>query len=270
VLASLDIDTADRRRRSSEFVFGARDASLVHDIVTHLGEVAYRFRFWPEPRFEFISNSVTELLGYSPDECYSSAKIARHIIHAEDAATIQGLLDTPLIMEARVVVRWVRRDGRTVRTEQRLAITRDASGAAIMLEGLVRGIAPVPMLRTFGDPESLAERSTAGAALHGSRPGTFGRASEERKSGPTGLLSARERQVVVLLARGYSNPQIGEVLCVTAHTVKVHVEHILAKLGVGSRTEAAVRGMQLGYVTTDQRPEAMTPGFAARRATQII
>ena len=68
-----------------------------------------------------------------------------------------------------------------------------------------------------------------------------------QKARPHQPLSAREREVVCLLARGYSNRQIAETLSITVHTVKVHVDHILAKLLVSGRTEAAVRAVELGY-----------------------
>jgi DNA-binding NarL/FixJ family response regulator len=64
-------------------------------------------------------------------------------------------------------------------------------------------------------------------------------------------LSPREREVLHLLARGRTNREIGEALAVTSHTVKIHVEHILAKLGVSDRTQAAVRSIELGYITPD-------------------
>jgi DNA-binding NarL/FixJ family response regulator len=66
------------------------------------------------------------------------------------------------------------------------------------------------------------------------------------------MLSTREHQVLALLARGYTNRQIADQLVITASTVKVHVEHILAKLGVADRTQAAVVALELGYITTEE------------------
>ncbi|MBE8473822.1 helix-turn-helix transcriptional regulator [Streptomyces justiciae] len=55
-------------------------------------------------------------------------------------------------------------------------------------------------------------------------------------------LSSREREVMVELARGRTNPQIAEHLHVSEHTVKFHVRQILSKLGVRTRGEAAALG----------------------------
>jgi LuxR family maltose regulon positive regulatory protein len=59
-------------------------------------------------------------------------------------------------------------------------------------------------------------------------------------------LSPREKEVLALLARGLTNPQIGQALFISPVTVKVHVRHIFEKLGVKSRAEAALRIAQLG------------------------
>jgi len=63
-------------------------------------------------------------------------------------------------------------------------------------------------------------------------------------------LSPRERQVLQLLAQGLTNREIARALTVSASTIKIHVEHILAKLGVSDRTQAAVRSIELGLFRT--------------------
>jgi DNA-binding NarL/FixJ family response regulator len=67
--------------------------------------------------------------------------------------------------------------------------------------------------------------------------------------GPGGL-SAREMEVLALLARGYTNKQIAARLVVTAKTVSNHVEHIYGKLGIGSRAAATLFATQHGLVGT--------------------
>jgi LuxR family transcriptional regulator, maltose regulon positive regulatory protein len=58
-------------------------------------------------------------------------------------------------------------------------------------------------------------------------------------------LSPREQEVLALLARGLSNQQIAEHLVINLHTVKCHVKHLLAKLVVTNRTQAAARAREL-------------------------
>jgi LuxR family maltose regulon positive regulatory protein len=61
-------------------------------------------------------------------------------------------------------------------------------------------------------------------------------------------LSAREVEVLGLLAAGRSNPAIAEELVITLDTVKRHVTHILDKLGAANRTQAVTRARELGLL----------------------
>ena len=65
-------------------------------------------------------------------------------------------------------------------------------------------------------------------------------------------LTRREREVLELIARGRSNKRIALELEISEKTVKAHVGHLLAKLGVSDRTQAAVQAFELGYVTPDR------------------
>jgi HD-GYP domain-containing protein (c-di-GMP phosphodiesterase class II) len=65
-----------------------------------------------------------------------------------------------------------------------------------------------------------------------------------RRAELPGGLTRREVDVLVALARGRSNPQIADELSISRKTVSSHLEHIYAKLGVSTRTEAALFAMQ--------------------------
>ncbi|GGJ68587.1 helix-turn-helix transcriptional regulator [Deinococcus aquiradiocola] len=68
------------------------------------------------------------------------------------------------------------------------------------------------------------------------------------QAGLTEALTPREQQVLTLVARGHSNPEIARQLGIRPGTAKIHVERILGKLGVSDRTEAVVRAMTLGLI----------------------
>jgi DNA-binding NarL/FixJ family response regulator len=62
---------------------------------------------------------------------------------------------------------------------------------------------------------------------------------------PAHNLTKRERQVLTLLADGLSNRRIAQDLFISEKTVSVHISHILAKLGVTNRTEAAAAARRI-------------------------
>ena len=53
-------------------------------------------------------------------------------------------------------------------------------------------------------------------------------------------LTTDERSVLILVARGLTNKEIAQTLHISYETVKEHVQHILRKIGVSDRTQAAV------------------------------
>jgi DNA-binding NarL/FixJ family response regulator len=74
---------------------------------------------------------------------------------------------------------------------------------------------------------------------------------EDARTGPNVVgklhqLTRREREVLNLLVQGLTNKEIASVLGVTPATVKTHVEHLIKKLGVSDRTQAAVWAVRSG------------------------
>ena len=64
-------------------------------------------------------------------------------------------------------------------------------------------------------------------------------------------LSERERQILALLARGYSNRRIAESCFLSLNTVRTHVQNVLVKLGVHSKLEAAAMAVRRGLVSIE-------------------
>lgn len=78
---------------------------------------------------------------------------------------------------------------------------------------------------------------------------------EPREPLPSRLLTSREVEVLRLLALGRTNRQIAQELSIALSTVKNHVQHIIAKLGVSDRTQASVRAVELGLFPAEQGEE---------------
>jgi LuxR family transcriptional regulator, maltose regulon positive regulatory protein len=93
--------------------------------------------------------------------------------------------------------------------------------------------------------------SPAGAVAPGRRAAAAPQGLVSGRAGWPGLvepLTARELEVLRLIAAGRSNQRIARDLVVALDTVKKHVTHVLGKLGAANRTEAAARARELGLI----------------------
>jgi DNA-binding NarL/FixJ family response regulator len=99
-------------------------------------------------------------------------------------------------------------------------------------------------IRTVAGGEAAVQASVAIALIQADR----------RPTPPDSALTGRERDVIVLVAQGCTNLQIARHLGVTERTARSHVSNILAKLGLTSRTQAAMWAERHGLTRPSARP----------------
>ena len=121
------------------------------------------------------------------------------------------------------------------------------AGAAGYLLKSIRSRELIDAIRAVYSGESVLHPSIARKVLN-RFVSTSGKPEGQE---PSGVLSDREMEVLKLAAKGLSNQDIAEKLCLSIRTVQGHLGHIFNKLQVGSRTEAVVRALKEGWVTLD-------------------
>jgi DNA-binding NarL/FixJ family response regulator len=99
-------------------------------------------------------------------------------------------------------------------------------------------VATEVLLRLLGKPQMEPSSPLGPGRRHGGKPPPALPAS----------LTPREVEVLRLISQGYTNRQIAHSLVISLSTVKKHVQRIITKLGVSTRTEAAVKASSLGLL----------------------
>lgn len=116
---------------------------------------------------------------------------------------------------------------------------------------LMSGSGPVSpgIVRAAGAIGFVSKDWTAASIVNAVRLAAAGRpvlARHEEPQSSAGSLTRRERDVLVQIARGLSNPEVASVLNLSRHTVKQHTSAVYRKLHVRNRAEAASRAQVLG------------------------
>jgi DNA-binding NarL/FixJ family response regulator len=126
--------------------------------------------------------------------------------------------------------------------ERETVLSAIVAGAAGYLTKNVARAQLVAGIRAVGQGQSLLDSAVTGPILQ--RLVELSQASPR----PDDVLSQREKQVLLLIAKGNTNREIAAVLVISEHTARNHVTHILDKLGLSRRSEAAAFAAKLGLL----------------------
>ncbi|NTW58139.1 MAG: PAS domain S-box protein [Nitrospirae bacterium] len=103
-------------------------------------DLIYVYRLFPERKFEYVSPSATDITGYSPLEHYANPDLGFQLIHADDRGKLADIAAGKMDPLRPLVLRWIRKDGRVIWTEQRNIPIMDESGRIVALQGIARDI----------------------------------------------------------------------------------------------------------------------------------
>ncbi len=185
---------------------------------------------------------LRELLGRQPDIQVIGEAVDLESVHEMEAEVfVLASVSSGRLLESNI-------------TSPILFLTDDIESVRMVLGSKVRAWGVLSLDAT--EDELAAAVRAVGEGLWVGAPGLVGemiRFSGRRESlgedSLTEQLTAREKEVIQLMAQGLANKQIALSLGISEHTVKFHLSSLYSKLGISSRTEAIKRGIELGLIS---------------------
>lgn len=109
-------------------------------LVERAQDVIYRYRLRPTRGFDYVNPAVTRVTGYSPAEHYADPDLGFKLVHADDQPVLAALIEASP-GPSTLPLRWIRKDGATIWTEQRNTPVYDDTGELVAIEGIARELA---------------------------------------------------------------------------------------------------------------------------------
>lgn len=109
-------------------------------LVENTPDMVYRYRLLPEPGFEYINRSCIAITGYNQEEHYADPYLGMKIIHPDDKGLLEAYFNDPEQIRQALVLRWIRKDGKQIWTEQFNTPIVDDTGRVVAFEGVARDI----------------------------------------------------------------------------------------------------------------------------------
>ncbi len=138
VYVSTQVGMAIERKRAEAAL--RESEARYRRIAENAEDVIYRYRLAPTRSVEFVSPVVTKVVGYSPEEHYADPDLGFRIVHPEDRSVFEAALRSPQVLRRPMTLRWIRKDGTVVWTEQRNVPILDEKGNLVAIEGIARDI----------------------------------------------------------------------------------------------------------------------------------
>ena len=135
---------------ANNLAIAIENASLVEDLrqseeryrrlAENAQDLIYRYHFTPSPGFDYVSPAATEITGYTPAEHYADPDLGFKLVHPDDRPKLEAYFQGEGAFEEPITLRWVRKDGVVIWTEQRNVPIYDDAGNLVAIEGIARDV----------------------------------------------------------------------------------------------------------------------------------
>ncbi|MBK9291012.1 MAG: PAS domain S-box protein [Bacteroidetes bacterium] len=103
-------------------------------------DIIYRYEFKPRRGFTYVCPSATRITGYTPEEHYADPDLGMKLVHPDDQPLLAAYFENQGAFEKPLELRWIRKDGSMLWTEQRNVPVFDEKGDIVAIKGIARDI----------------------------------------------------------------------------------------------------------------------------------
>ncbi len=136
-VCGISTDITDRKRAEEKLRANEERFRLLAE---NARDLIFRYRIAPDPGFEYVSPSATAIVGYTPEEHYADPDLGFKLVHPEDRPLLESLVRFPFVARNPLVLRWRRKDGTWIWTEQHVVPIYDQGGRLVAIEGVARDV----------------------------------------------------------------------------------------------------------------------------------
>ncbi|HEY0030351.1 MAG TPA: PAS domain S-box protein [Bacteroidia bacterium] len=137
-------DVTERKQREEQLKDSEQKFRMLAE---NASDLIYRYRLYPELKYEYVSPSAKALTGYSPEDFYDQPMLSFKLIHPDDMSLLgnseQLILEKVKlgsVKEPPLILRWVKKDGSVIWTETRNKPIFDEDKRLVAIEGISRDI----------------------------------------------------------------------------------------------------------------------------------
>ncbi len=133
----IDRDITERKRADAAL---SKSEARFRRLAENAPDMIYRLRLLPTRGFEYVNPTLSDITGYSPEDCYHDPDFDLKLMHPDDRLKFEALLETPDRLTKPFTLRWQHKNGYIVWVEHRGIPVRNEAGEVAAIEGIVRDV----------------------------------------------------------------------------------------------------------------------------------
>lgn len=130
-------DITDRKKAENELL---KSEERFRRLAENADDLIYRYEFSPEPKFTYVSPAATKITGFTPEDHYNDPELGFKLVHPDDRHLLEKLSSENEFTKKPLTLRWVRKDGKIIWTEQKNVPIYNTEGKLIAIEGIARDV----------------------------------------------------------------------------------------------------------------------------------